>query len=261
MWLIGRVNAAMDKDMVGKVALITGAGSGMGRATAFILSRRGAAIVVNDINAESAPQVSHDLVALGGDATHFVADVADTAGVEAMFEAVGHRYGRLDYLMCNAGYAEGALIEDLTDQAWERMIDVHLGGVFRCIRAGVPLMKKTGGGAIVCTSSTYGMVGWEGWTHYSAAKAGIMGLVKSLALEFAPCGIRVNAVAPGSVMTPIQGDTPMSVLRDRAMTIPLRRIAEPEEVARLMAFLLSDESSFVTGQVLSANGGANIVGI
>ncbi|MGE5485590.1 MAG: SDR family NAD(P)-dependent oxidoreductase [Ignavibacteriales bacterium] len=249
------------RDMAGKVAVITGAGSGMGRAAAFILSKRGASVVVNDINPESAPEVCKNLVSLGGDSMHFVADVADTAGVRAMFDAVAQRYGRVDYLVCNAGYADGSLIEEMTDQAWDRMIGVHLGGVFKCIRAGVPLMKKAGGGAIVCTSSTYGMVGWEGWTHYSAAKAGIMGLVKSLARELSPFGIRVNAVAPGSVMTPIQGDTPMSVLRERATTIPLRRIAEPEEVARVMAFLLSDEASFITGQVVSPNGGAIIVGI
>ena len=152
--------------------------------------------------------------------------------------------------------------DSMTDEQWHRMIDVHLGGAFNCCRAVVPAMKQQGGGKIICTASVSGMVAW-GYddVHYCAAKAGLLGLAKRLAKDLAPYKINVNAVAPGSVMTPIQRNVPPEVLETRQRENPWGRFADAREIGYLVAFLASAEADYITGQVISPNGGAVIVGI
>ncbi|MGE5485588.1 MAG: SDR family NAD(P)-dependent oxidoreductase [Ignavibacteriales bacterium] len=249
-------------DFSGKVAVVTGSGSGIGKATVSILAKLGAAVVVCDLNRSGAEAVAGEIRGTGGEAIAIGVDVSSTESVNAMFEQVVCRYGWVDVLINNAGIAEVVDIENITDQQWDRMIGIHLGGTFKCCRAATPIMKKRKQGAIVNISSTYGMVGWEKWCHYSAAKAGVLGFTKALAKELAPFDIRVNAIAPGSVITPIQGNVTRAEMQDWARTaIPLGRAAEPEDIARAIVFLASDEASFITGQLLSVNGGAVIVGI
>lgn len=252
--------SSVERDFEGKVAVVTGGGSGIGRGTAHILARRGASVAIIDLRPDSAEKVAGEIRAAGGAAIHCYVDVAVSEEVKAAFELVEKTFGRLDVLVNNAGHAHESLVEEMSDEDWDRMMAVHIGGTFKCTRAAIPLLKRQGG-AIVNTSSTYGLVGWERWAHYSAAKAAVLGFTKSLAKELAPHKIRVNAVAPGSVMTPIQGDTPKSVLQQRGQSIPLKRMGEPEDIGELTAFLVSERASFITGQVVSANGGAIIVGI
>jgi 3-oxoacyl-[acyl-carrier protein] reductase len=249
-------------DFRGKAALITGAASGIGQATAQVLAERGCDIAVNDINEAGARQAAKELRGLGVRAIPVVADVADSQAVGEMVDTILRELGRIDILFANAGYDEICSLEEMTDEQWHRMIDVHLGGVFYCCRAVVSAMKQQGSGKIICTGSISGMVAW-GYdnAHYCAAKAGIMGLAKSLAKELAPYKINVNVVAPGSVMTPLQSATPPEVIETRMRENPWGRFADPREIGYLVAFLASEEADYITGQVISPNGGAVIVGI
>jgi len=249
-------------DFRGKAALITGAASGIGQATAHLLAERGCDIAVNDVDEVGARQTAEELCGLGVRAIPVVADVADSQAVNEMVDTVLRELGRIDILFANAGYHETCPLEEMTDEQWHRMINTHLGGTFYCCRAVVPTMKQQGSGKIICTASISGMVAW-GYAdvHYCAAKAGIMGLAKRLARDLAPFKINVNAVAPGSVMTPMQRNVPPEVIEKRMQENPWGRYADPREIGYLVAFLASEEADYITGQVISPNGGAVIVGI
>jgi 3-oxoacyl-[acyl-carrier protein] reductase len=268
----------------GKVALITGAGSGIGRAVAQLFAQEGARVVANDLHAPAAKETVASLGARADAARAIQADVADSGQVKAMFAEVEREMGRLDVLVNNAGIAGTSAAErerllqksdarimemvsgqgvvthwditqDMTDETWLRMIGVHLNGTFFCTREALRLMSRQNRGAIVNMSSVAGLMGLENVPHYSAAKAGILGFTRAVAREVGSRNIRVNAICPGFIDTPMTQQ--MSPLMRQAVTMrtPLGRWAEPEEVAKTALFLASDDSSFFTGQWLSPNGG------
>lgn len=263
----------------GRVALITGAGSGIGRAIAELFATEGALVVANDVNPDTARETA---AAVGGSA--MVADVADSGQVRAMFGEIERELGGLDVLVNNAGIAETSaddrarlqaraeariaemlsgqgiqthwdVTQELSDEAWHRMIGVHLHGTFFCTREALRLMSRVNRGAIVNMSSVAGLMGLENLPHYSAAKAGILGFTRAVAREVGSRNIRVNAICPGFIDTPMT--RPVTELLRAAVvsSTPLGRWAEPREVAATALFLASDDSSFFTGQYLSPNGG------
>jgi 3-oxoacyl-[acyl-carrier protein] reductase len=266
-----------------KVALVTGAGSGIGRAIATLFSQEGAHVVVNDLSEQAARETVEVLGAAGSGARAIRADVADSAQVKAMFAEIEREFGSLDVLVNNAGIAgtsaadrdklreradtrimelvsgEGIrthldVTQEMTDEAWHRMIAVHLNGTFFCTREALRLMSRRDQGAIINMSSVAAW-GIEAVPHYSAAKAGILGFTRAVAREVASRKIRVNAICPGYIDTPMT--QPMSDLMRKAVVArtPLGRYALPNEVAQTALFLASDDSSFFTGQWLSPNGG------
>jgi len=266
-----------------KVALVTGAGSGIGRAIATLFSQEGAHVVVNDLSEKAARETVEVLGAAGSGARAIRADVADSAQVKAMFAEIEREFGSLDVLVNNAGIAgtsaadrdklreradtrimellsgEGIrthldVTQEMTDEAWHRMIAVHLNGTFFCTREALRLMSRRDQGAIINMSSVAAW-GIEAVPHYSAAKAGILGFTRAVAREVASRKIRVNAICPGYIDTPMT--QPMSDLMRKAVVArtPLGRYALPNEVAQTALFLASDDSSFFTGQWLSPNGG------
>jgi len=266
-----------------KVSLITGAGSGIGRAIATLFAREGARVIVNDLNDKAARETVESLGAAGSGARAIRADVADSAQVKTMFAEIEREFGSLDVLVNNAGIAgtsaadrdklreradtrimellsgEGIrthldVTQEMTDEAWHRMIAVHLNGTFFCTREALRLMSRRDQGAIINMSSVAAW-GIEAVPHYSAAKAGILGFTRAVAREVASRKIRVNAICPGYIDTPMT--QPMSDLMRKAVVArtPLGRYALPNEVAQTALFLASDDSSFFTGQWLSPNGG------
>jgi 3-oxoacyl-[acyl-carrier protein] reductase len=267
----------------GKVALITGAGSGIGRAIATLFAQEGARVIANDLKDTAARETVEALGAAGSGARAIQADVADSTQVKAMFAEVEREFGSLDVLVNNAGIAGTSaadrdklreradtrimelmsgqgirthldVTQEMTDEAWHRMIAVHLNGTFFCTREALKLMSRRDQGAIINMSSVAAW-GIEAVPHYSAAKAGILGFTRAVAREVASRKIRVNAICPGYIDTPMT--QPMSDLMRKATIArtPLGRYAEPREVAQTALFLASDDSSFFTGQWLSPNGG------
>lgn len=246
-----------------RVALITGSGSsGMGRAYCQVLGRRGSTIVVTDIDDNGCAETVRLLEQEGIPSTAMPCDITDPVAVNRMIGKIDDKFGRLDVLINNAGVGQHANIEEITDEMLDRMMRVHLYGTFYCCRATVPIMKRQGHGKILNVSSIWGMTGWHRASHYCAAKAAILGLTKALAQELASSQINVNAIAPGAVLTPMSRGrySPEAIERERA-EIPWGRWAEPIEIAYVGAFLCSDEADFITGQVVSPNGGQTIVGI
>jgi len=250
------------EQLKGKTALVTGAGSGIGRAIAQELAERGAGVAVVEINAEAARQAAGEITASGLQAAPFVCDITDTEAVNRMAGAVAARFGGVDILVNNAGVGDVSTpVDQMTDEQWERMIGIHLGGAFKVCRAVVPLMKARGGGRIVNMSSQTGMVGEADFSHYSAAKAALLGFTKALARELAPVRISVNAIAPGVIETPYFARFSEKEMEQKRATVPWGRLGSTRDVACLTAFLVSDEADYITGQVISPNGGKTIVGI
>jgi 3-oxoacyl-[acyl-carrier protein] reductase len=268
----------------GRIALVTGGASGIGAAIVERFAREGATVVVNDLDLDRARAVA-DACSADGPAAHaFAADVADVDAVRAMFDDVRERYGRLDVLVNNAGIGAGsaeelayvnetteALVADMTagrppsvvfdftrnvtDDAFRRMIGVHLGGCFYCTRAALGLMMPQGSGSIVNVSSAAALAGQPVFTHYSAAKAGILGFTRAVATEGGPFGIRVNAIAPGAIDTPLGAQLSRAYVMALVAQAPIPRLGTPEELAATAAFLASDDASYITGQTFSVNGG------
>ena len=267
----------------GRIALVTGAGSGIGRATAILFANEGARVIVNDVNRETAEATVEAM----GDARErgyaYQGDVSDSAAVRATFAEVKRRFGDLDVLVNNAGIAEtgdrrdeinrrgeaqlqellsGGKIQShwdvttsLSDEEWRQMIDVHLGGTFFCTREALKLMTAKNRGSIINVSSVAGLSGIPVASHYGAAKGGILGFTRSVALEMASRNIRVNAICPGWIDTPMtQNFTPFLKMSITAR-VPMMRWGRPEEIAATALFLASDDSSYYTGQWLSPNGG------
>ncbi len=248
-----------------KVVLITGAGGGLGRGMALACAREGACVVCQDVREDAAHAAAEAVVNAGGRATSHACDVTDGAAVEAMFDAVADEFGPVNVLVNNAGVQHtpgdgGAELSGLdqllaiTHESWRAMLDIHLGGAFLCSRAMVRHLLAVGRpGSIICISSITPMTGY-GPLHYSAAKAGLIGFVRTLAVYGGRHGIRANAICPGMIRTPMTADEPANVEWMRKRT-PLKRIGAPEDVAPLVVYLASDESSFVTAQSISPNGG------
>jgi 3-oxoacyl-[acyl-carrier protein] reductase len=269
--------------LANKIALVTGAGQGMGRAIAQAFAREGAAVVAVDIS-QSAADATLALINARGDCCAHACDVADSSAITALFGMVESRYGRIDVLVNNAGvgsapgdgfdrYQERLAqrteqmmrgetptvfadhIPDMGDAGWQRVLNINLNGTFFCAREAVRLMIKAGvKGSIVSISSTSAMTG-EGPLHYCASKAAILGFTKCLARELGPRGIRVNAICPGPTNTPMMKEISDEWAQAMVRAIPLGRMGEPEEVAQAVLFLASDDGSFCTGQTIAANGG------
>ena len=240
-----------------KVAVITGGGSGMGRASCLAFAAEGARVVVVDRTIASGEETARAVNDEGGEAVFFEADVSDAADVAGMVAAAVDRWGRLDVLFNNAGI-EGPSVRLLEyDEAeWDQVIAVNLKAVYLGMRAALPQMVSQGAGVILSTASAAGLVGLARSSAYSAAKAGIVGLTRTVALEYGPQGVRVNCICPGFVSTPmlerVLGDRDESVLRHVA---PLRRVGAADDVARAAVYLASDEASYVTGVAFPVDGG------
>lgn len=244
----------------GKVAAITGAASGIGRATALRFGAEGAAVVVGDVSAEGAAAVAAEIVARGGRASAKKVDVAVSAEVDALVEEAVLRFGRIDILMNNAAAPHGAPVSATTDADWRRVMSVTLDGVFYGVRAALQRMTPQGTGSILNISSGAGLGGEVMLGAYGAAKAAVINLTKTAAVENAAFGVRVNCICPGPIATPPLaawlGAIPGGV-EAFSRQIPAKRIGEPDEIAAVATFLASDEASYVTGAVVVADGGVN----
>lgn len=245
----------------GKVALITGAGDGMGRAHACLMADRGADIAICDINGDMAEKTAEMVRERGRKASVHVVDMADTDVVLAMAAEAATALGPVNILVNNAGFGQRATVDEISEDDFDRMFNVHVRGSFFCTQAVVPAMKSARYGKIINISSMWGMTGAPVASHYCAAKAALLGFAKAWAKELAPWNIHVNAVAPGGVRSggPIKLDD-NEILRAKEAKVPLKRYCEPIEISYAVAYLASPEADFVTGQVISPNGGETIVG-
>jgi NAD(P)-dependent dehydrogenase (short-subunit alcohol dehydrogenase family) len=247
----------------GKVAIVTGAASGIGRATALVFAQEGARVMCTDINGEGVKATADAIISKGGEAAWMQADVAREEDVRRMVQETVNRFGRLDVLFNNAGVEMVAPISDVSEERWHWLMDINLKGVYLGCKHAVPEMAKVGGGAIINTASVAGIEGIAGLSTYCASKGGVILLTKALAVELAPLGIRVNAVCPGVIRTPMVerglpdlfAANPEEAWRRLGRLHPLGRVGEPEEVARAVLFLASDEASFITGVALPVDGG------
>lgn len=241
----------------GKIAWVTGAGSGIGAATARRFAREGAIVAVNDLNEAGGKQVVEEIRDAGGQAEFILGSVTDKEKIQQIVDLLVSQYGRLDILVNNAGVLRDAMMAKMTEDQWDTVIDTHLKGSWLCAKAALEVMKNQGSGVITNTSSTSAR-GNIGQANYSAAKAGIWGLTKTLALEYGRYGIRVNAVAPGFIATPMTEQIPDPIKEKAIAAIPLRKIGQPEDVANLHLFLASDEAAYITGQIIYVDGGVKI---
>ncbi len=246
----------------GQVALVTGAASGIGRASARLFAEAGAKVVVADIDLPMAEETAALVTAAGGEALAVEVDVADGVSVKAMVDTTIERFGRLDIAHNNAGImGAGADIIDMDDAVWQRGIDVMLTGVFLCMKHEIPHMIEQGKGAVINTSSGAGLIGFPGQANYVAAKHGVIGLTRSAALEYITRGVRINAICPGTARSRMVDewmDGSAEAEAEVAALHPIGRIAEPEEIARAALWLASDASSFVVGVALPVDGGYTV---
>ncbi|MED4163126.1 3-oxoacyl-[acyl-carrier-protein] reductase [Halalkalibacterium halodurans] len=240
----------------GKTAIVTGASRGIGRATAMELARHGANVVVNYAgNKEKAEKVVSEIKELGVEAIAIQTDVADSESVQAMVKETIDTFGAVDILVNNAGITRDNLFMRMKEEDWDAVIDTNLKGVFHCSKAVTRPMMKQRFGRIINVSSVVGAIGNAGQANYVAAKAGVIGLTKTLARELANRNITVNAVAPGFIETDMTGELPEDVKAQMLGQIPLARLGQPEEVAKAVRFLASDDASYLTGQTIHVNGG------
>ena len=238
-----------------RVVLVTGAGSGIGRAIAEKLARNGERVVVNDLNGETADEVVAGIKEWGGEAAAAPGDVSDAESVRRFVAATHEAYGSPEILVNNAGFLQQKRFVDLMVEDFDRMIAVHLRGTFLCTRAVLPEMLSRGSGIIVNVASQLGQIGGIELCHYSSAKAGIIGLTKSLAREVSAQGVRVNAIAPGPINTELVLGLSEEWRNAKAAELPLGRFGEPWEVAETVAFLVSDGAALYVGQTLGPNSG------
>jgi 3-oxoacyl-[acyl-carrier protein] reductase len=254
----GNGNVHPGMRLPGKVAIITGAGRGIGHATSLKFGREGAIVITCDINADQAQQAANDVNEAGGEALGYQIDVRDQASITRMVESVVARYGRIDCLVNNAGIVQDSTLKNMTEEQFDSVIEINLKGVYNCTKAVVEVMLKQSSGVILNASSIVGIYGNFGQTNYAASKFGVIGMVKTWARELGRKGIRANAVCPGFVLTPILGNIPEKVLKALEDRVPLGRLAQPEEIANTFAFLASDEASYINGAVIEVSGGLTL---
>lgn len=247
--------------LAGKVALVTGAGSGMGAAAALALAAAGARVVATDLNTGSARATVRAIETAGGEALAVGGDVASATDVHRMVNAAVDHFGTVDILACIAGVLRTSAIEQITEAEWDLVLDVNLKGTFLCAQAVVPLMKARRTGKIVIMASLAGRAtSTLGGAHYTASKAGVLGLSRHLARELAPFGINVNAINPGIINTPmVRANTPPERMEQVLASIPFGRLGTPEEVAALIVFLASDAAAYITGAAVDIHGGELII--
>lgn len=243
--------------LAGRVALVTGAAAGIGAATARRFAREGALLALNDVSAETLAFVVEELQGAGTQTLAVVGDVARRPDVERMVAETLRAFGRVDILVNNAGIARDALAAKMTEEQWDQVLAVNLKGTFLCAQAVLPGMRERGWGRVINTASV-GVRGNIGQANYAASKAGVIGLTRTLALEYARYGVTVNCVAPGAVMTRMLAAVPDAIREKIVARIPAGRIGQPEEVAAAHAFLASEEAAYITGQVLFVDGGMSV---
>jgi 3-oxoacyl-[acyl-carrier protein] reductase len=255
--LINRLYLRVEEELklTGKVALVTGGAQGIGKEVALLLARNGANIIVSDINLEKAEETSKEIELIGPKTMAIKVDVANSKEVERMMEAIIEKFGKIDILINNAGITRDKLILRMTEEDWDAVLNVNLKGTFNCTKAVVRHMAKQRSGKIVSIASVVGEMGNAGQVNYSASKAGVIGLTKTIAREFAQRGINVNAIAPGYIETPMTEVLPEKVKEDLKRLIPMERLGKPGDVAEAVLFLVSEESNYITGHVLNVNGG------
>ncbi len=248
------------KSLKNKVALITGARQGMGKSHAIVLAKQGVKVVVTDINQADCQKVVDEIKNSGGEAVAFKLDVSKKSEVESVVTEIVKQFGRLDILINNAGIAQFKPFLELTEEEWDKTIDINLKGEFLCAQAAARIMKEQGGGVIINIGSV--AMGQQGFgmpniAHFCASKGGIAAMTEALAVELAPFNIRVNAIAPGLIETPmidtVKSDPKM--MEGLLQRVPLKRVGRSEEVSELVAFLASDSSSYMTGSVVIIDGG------
>jgi 3-oxoacyl-[acyl-carrier protein] reductase len=244
------------KTLLGRVAVVTGGANGIGRGIAAVLAAEGAAVVVADVDGAAAEDAARALRDGGGEALGVTVDVVDRTAVERMAAAAQDRYGRIDILAANAGIFPNTALEAMTDQEWDLVLGVNVKGALHAIQACLPAMRQGRYGRVVVTSSITGtVVAGHGLAHYAASKAALLGLMRTAALELVGDGITVNAILPGNVRTPGLDALDPALLDRVVASIPLGRLAEPEEVGWAVRFLASEEAAYITGQTLILDGG------
>jgi len=246
--------------MTDKTVMITGAGIGIGRATAKAFGHAGFRVIVTDVLDTEGAAVAKEVNDAGGNAEFHPLDVTSTEAANDVVADIEKRFGKLDVVVANAGIARKVPLDDLSDAHWDNVMDVDLKGMLRVIRPASKKMRKSGTGAIICLSSIMGVAyGWDQHVHYSAAKAGVVGLVRGLAVELASSGVRVNGIAPGYIRTAQllseEHSLGQSGLAEAESFIPMGRVGEPEDIADVIVFLASDSARYLTGQVIPVDGG------
>ena len=255
-----------DRDLTGRVAIVTGAAMGIGKASAAALARAGALVVLADIDADAGEATRAELTATGAQVLFVHTDVNSLDEVNAAAAAAISHFGGIDILVNNAALAIGGKVDEIDEASWNKVISTNLTSVWRGMKACIPAMKQRGGGSIVSMSSVQSLTGFSGWAAYAAAKGGINALTQQTAIDLAPHRIRVNAVAPGTIMTPLnekvfrEHPDPDALIRTWNSAHPLGRFGQPEEVAEAVLFLASDRASFITGTILRVDGGLMVKG-
>lgn len=242
----------------GKVAIVTGAGRNIGRAIALAFAREGARLVLNNVSRERNEQVRREVEALGVPAVGVVGSVAEPQLPERLAQAALEAFGRIDILVNNAGITRDALLVRMKDEQWQEVLEVNLTGAFRCCRAVARAMIRQRSGVIINITSVVALIGNVGQANYVASKAGLIGLTRALAKELAPRSIRVNAIAPGFIDAGMTEQLDEATRREMLRLIPLQTFGTPEDVAEVAVFLASDAARYITGQVISVDGGMNL---
>ncbi|MDN5352104.1 MAG: 3-oxoacyl-[acyl-carrier protein] reductase [Clostridiales bacterium] len=238
-----------------KVALVTGSGRGLGKAIAIKLAESGADLIINDLDEKSALETAEEIKKMGRKVLVSHGNVAVYSDMEVLFKDIQDTFGKLDILVNNAGITRDSLFLKMSEGQWDQVIAVNLKGIFNCTQFAVKMMAENNSGKIVSLSSVAGQMGNVGQTNYAATKAGVMGITKSLAKELARYNVNVNAIAPGIVQTPMTDVIPEKVMEGMLKQIPLRRIGQPDDIANLVRFLVSEDSAYITGQIIACNGG------
>ena len=242
-----------------KSVIVTGGSKGIGRGIARVFAGEGAKVLLVGRQSDAGEQAAREIVDGGGSASFFRADVSDPGDVQAMVEAAIDRHGGIDVLCSNAGVFPSARLDEMTEEEWDTVNSINLKGTFLTVRACLPELKRSGAGRVLLTSSITGPItGFPGWAHYGATKAGMLGFMRTAAIEFAQHNITINAVMPGNIMTEGLDDVGEEYLATMTRSIPMGRLGESEDIGYAMLFLASDEAKYITGQTLVVDGGQTL---